>query len=170
MKQWYAMRSKPKKESWAAALLARAGIEVYLPEVAICKQRGKPPVSEPFFPGYLFGRLDPLLGEIRLATYTSGILYVVGYGNQPWPVPDGLVLSIQKRLAREPRIAAVADFSQGDRLIVTSGPLRDLEAIFDRHLSAAGRVQVLVQILERFCRTELHIGQLRRISKAAGTA
>jgi hypothetical protein len=51
--------------------------------------------------------------------------------------------------------------------MITAGPLRDAEAIFDAHLSASGRVRVLIEILERQCRAEVSIAQLRRISQAA---
>ncbi|MGQ9675824.1 MAG: transcription termination/antitermination protein NusG [Chloroflexota bacterium] len=163
MKQWYALRTKPKKESSAAALLAKAGIEVYLPLAKARRRRDKAPVLEPFFPGYLFGRLDSCLGEVRLANYTPGVTYVVGYGGQPWPVPDVLVLAIQKRLSLDGRAAAQPQFRRGERLIIDDGPLQGIEAIFDRHLSGTGRVRVLVHMLERWCRTELSVWQLHRV-------
>lgn len=169
MKQWYTLRSKPKRESSAATLLTKAGIEVYVPMIKAHKQHGRPPILEPFFPGYFFGRLDPLTGEIRLASYTPGIRYVVGYDDQPCPVPDELVSSIQERLARAQGPAGLVDYRPGERLVITQGPLRDVEAIFDRRLSATGRVRVLIRILERFCPAEVHVGQLRRASKAAGS-
>src|SRR5581483_12163848 len=100
MKEWYALRSKPKREFFAASQLTRAGIEVYLPQVRVHRQHGKASACEPFFPGYFFGHLDPQQTEIHLAKYTPRILYVVGYGDEPSPVPDELITSIQRRLAR----------------------------------------------------------------------
>ena len=170
MKEWYVLRSKPKKESLSATLLDRAGIEVYLPQVESCRPRGKQPVLEPFFPCYFFARLDSLLGEIRLARYTVGVQYVVGYAYQPSPVPDGLVISIKERLERTRGLADNQDLRPGDSVVVTNGPLRGVEAIFEQHLSASGRVRVLIQLLERLCRTDLHVGQLRRTGKAVGAA
>lgn len=168
MKQWYALRSKPKREASAATLLARVAIEVYMPQVAVQRERGKPSVLVPFFPGYFFGRLDPQQGEIQMARYTPGVVDVVGYGGQPWPVPDDLVLAIKERLARHHGARALADFRPGDRVVITGGPLRDTEAIFDRHLSAAGRVRVLIRLLHRLCRADVYVGQLRPATKAAG--
>ena len=168
MKEWYALHAKPKKELSAADLLAKAGIEVYVPQVKVNKQYGRPPVLEPFFPGYFFGRLDPARGEIRLASYTSGVFYVVSFGGQPWPLPDDLIYAIKERLAENRGHLPLADYHRGDRLVVVSGPLKGAEAIFDCQLSPTGRVRVLIQMIHRLCRVDLHVGELRQAGKAAG--
>ncbi len=168
MKQWYALRSKPKKETAAAALLSRAGLETYLPQVTRPGRLGRPATSEPFFPGYFFCQLDPLQGELHLASYTHGVLYIVGYGGQPSPIPDELIVSIKERLAGPSARKLLPEFRTGDRVVITGGPFRDVEAIFDSQLSAAGRARVLIQILQRFCRAEVNVRQLRLTGKAAG--
>jgi transcriptional antiterminator RfaH len=165
MQQWYALSAKPKKEVAVAALLSRVGIEVYLPLTLVHRQHGRPPQPEPFFPGYFFSRLDPQLGQLRLARYTGGVRHIVGYGDEPWPVPAGLVESIRDRLSRGR--AAASPFQPGERVVITSGPMQDIEAIFDQHLSASGRVRVFIQLLERLCCAELPIEQVRRVSQAA---
>jgi transcriptional antiterminator RfaH len=167
MKQWYALRSKPKRESAAAALLDRAGLEVFVPEIKVKKRAGNAVVVEPFFPGYLFSRLDASAGEIHMANYTHGILYVVGYAQEPWPVPDGLIATLKERLAHQPGRALLADVNHGDRLLITNGPFKGFEAVFDRYLSPTGRVQVLIEILNRVCRAEIDAGQLRNVGRAA---
>jgi transcriptional antiterminator RfaH len=161
MRQWYVLRSKPKKESSAAQLLQSWGIEVYYPQAMVHKPQGKPAALEPLFPGYLFGRLDPLTAEIGQANRTAGILYVLGYGDDPWPVPDDLILSIKNRLARTGGVRTPVSFRPGDRVVITNGPMQGIEAIFDGQLSPNGRVRVLIQILKRLCRAEVHLSQLR---------
>jgi transcriptional antiterminator RfaH len=165
MLHWYALRAKPRREASVAALLERVGIEVYLPKTLTHRRHGQPPQSEPFFPGYCFSRLDPQRGQLRLARYTTGVLHIVGYGDEPWPVPDALIAAIQERLSHGR--AAASSFQPGERVVITAGPLDEVEAIFDRHLSATGRVQVLVQILERLCRAEIPVEHLRRANQAA---
>jgi transcriptional antiterminator RfaH len=161
MKQWYVLRSKPRKEATATFLLGTSGIEVYFPQTRVVKHRDKPAVLEPLFPGYMFGRLDPLSSEVALANRTSGILHVLGYGDEPWSVPDELVQSIKDRLARSSGLKKTPMFRTGDGVIITAGPLRGIEAVFDAQLSANGRVRVLIQILKRLCRTEVHVTQLK---------
>jgi transcriptional antiterminator RfaH len=161
MKQWYVLRAKPKKESTAARLLDNSGLEVYYPQLKILKGSGKPPALAPLFPGYLFGRLDPSASEVTLANHTVGILYVLGYEDEPWPVPDQVVLAIKQRVARSNGTPVNVGFRPGDRVVITNGPMQGVDAIFDAQLSGTGRVRVLIQILKRACRTELHASQLR---------
>lgn len=168
MKQWYALRSRTKKESLAASLLSRVSVEVYLPQIKVKKGHGKPLVTEVFFPGYLFANLDPLLGEIRLAHYCPGVRYVLGHSGQPWPIPDSVIVSLRDRVARQNGEGPPPDLSHGARVVITSGPLQDMEAIFDRHLSASGRVRVLIQMLENLWRVELGIEQLRWTARGIG--
>jgi transcriptional antiterminator RfaH len=167
-RQWYALRAKPRRESAAASLLERAGFEVYLPQVKVQKRKYNPPIVEPLFPGYLFGRLDPSAGELRLARYTPGILHVLGYGEEAWPVPDSLIVSLQARLAARNGSLIGPDYKPGERVLITRGPFQDVEAIFDCRLSASGRVRVLINLVTRLCRAEVHVNDLRRARQAAG--
>ncbi|MHB1131345.1 MAG: transcription termination/antitermination protein NusG [Chloroflexota bacterium] len=168
MREWYALRAKTKKELLAADLLARAGIEAYVPQVKVACTCGRPPQLQPFFPGYFFSKLDPELGEIRLANYTAGVLYVLNFGGQPWPVPDSLVVTIRERLAQSGGRLPLPYFRLGDRLVITTGPFAGADAIFDCCLSPTGRVRVLIEMLHRLCRVDLRVDQLRQVGKAAG--
>src|SRR5262245_2097253 len=160
MKQWYVLRAKPRRESFAEGQLARAGIEVFVPRVRV-HHRARLVSQELLFPGYFFARLDTTLGQVHMASYTPGVLHVVGFGGQATPVPDSLVDAISERLAQSGDLLGPG-FSCGDRVVITRGPMKDVQAVFDRRLSAAGRVQILIQVLERVCRAEVGIDQLRR--------
>ena len=157
MKQWYVLRAKPRRESFAEGLLARAGVEVFVPRVRV-HHRSRLVSQELLFPGYFFARLDATLGQVHMASYTPGVLQVVSFGGQAAPVPDSLVEGIRERLTHSER----DELRYGDRVVITRGPMKDVEAVFDRRLSALGRVQVLIEVLERVCRAEVGLDQLRR--------
>jgi len=159
---WYAIRSKPKKESLVLMLLNRSGIEVYLPQVKVHKGHGKPATVEPLFPSYLFARLDSSNADIAAVKYTPGVVQIVGYGDEPFPVPDDLIASIRQRLAH----VDLNGFRHGERVIVTSGPFQGIEAIFDRVLSPTGRVQILLQFIHSVHRAEIYANQLRQVKHA----
>jgi transcriptional antiterminator RfaH len=168
LREWYVLRAKPKREALAAGLLGRAGLEIYFPQLKVVKGAGRPTTVEPLFPCYLFGRLDPDLQEIRLASYTSGIQYVLGYDREPYSVPDSLVAAIKERVARNRGMAALPEFRRGESVVITDGLLRDLEAVFDRNVSKTGRARVLIQILGHIWPAEVHVGQLRPAKNAKG--
>jgi transcriptional antiterminator RfaH len=167
MKQWYVLRSKTKQEKLAANVLATASIETYLPATPVPNRRGKPVSFEPLFPGYLFGHLDSDQSEVRLVSYTPGVVAVLGYGNQPTPVPDNLIYSIRERLTRQPSNPSNEEYRKGDRLLIAGGPLRGIEAVFDRQLSGSGRVRVLIQVLSQVWPAEVRAEHLRHVSKEA---
>jgi transcriptional antiterminator RfaH len=170
MKQWYALRSKPKRESSVVALLERTEVETYLPQVVVRRERGKSPVAVPFFPSYLFARFDPLGGEIRRVRYTRGVLQVVSFGDEPCPVPDDLILLMKERFTRTRQVEHAAAFRPGDRVVVTAGQFKDMEAVFDCQLSASGRVRVLIQLLHRACKLDMRVDQVRLLGKATSPA
>jgi transcription elongation factor/antiterminator RfaH len=164
-KKWYVIRAKPKKERSSAALLARAGIEVYLPELSIQKSCNQPAHIETLFPGYFFSKFNSFDSDLRLIRYTPGVAYVLGYDNHPYPLSESFIQTIRKRLAQGQGMMT-SEFSQGDTVVITSGPLRDMEAVFDCHLSGTGRARVLIKVLNRLWRAETHIDHLRRRVKA----
>jgi transcriptional antiterminator RfaH len=161
LKEWYVLRSKPHKERSVRALLTRAGIEVFLPELTVRQPPPKPASREPLFPGYLFGSLDPGAGDFRLVRNTYGIRYIVSYGTDPCPVPTELVATLQALVERRQGKSAPVSFRPGDHVVIASGPFRGLEAIFDRGLPSHGRVIVFLRILQRICRVEVHARDLR---------
>jgi transcriptional antiterminator RfaH len=130
----------------------------------------KPAIREPLFPGYVFGSLDPVAGDFRLARNTYGVRYIVSYGSDPCPVPTELVETLQAMLERERRKSAPASFQPGDQVVITSGPFRGIEAIFERELPSFGRVTVLLRILQRICRAQVHARDLRPSQAAMRTA
>ncbi len=166
VREWYAIRSKPKKEATTATFLRHAGIEVYLPQIRVRKPASSSVGLEPFFPGYLFCRVDSSGPELSRVNYTPGVLYVLGYGNEPSPVPETLIAALQHRL--NGKGSPYPTLKAGERVVITAGPLRGIEAIFAGHLSGNGRVQVLIQLLKRQCRTEVHLSQVRRVEQAVG--
>lgn len=169
MKRWYVLRSKPRKEAWAAAMLERGDIEVYLPQISGNRDRGKPAAFAPLFPNYLFAHLDAGEGELQMARYSHGVMYIVSYGDEPCAVPDELVSLIRERVGRV-QLRGHSAFDPGDRVVIAGGPLMGTEAIFDRQLSGAGRAHVLIQILHRLCRVNVCVGHLRLFQKAAGAS
>lgn len=155
---WLALYTKPFKEYKVRNLLRVQGVEVYLPEITVQQRSGRK--KKPFFPHYLFARLDPSSAVITDVRWTPGLRYIVRAGDRPAPVPDEVVEHIRRRLTRMGVVRPEERFKEGDVVRIGHGPLEGLEAVFDRRLSAEGRVRVLLQLVNRLVATELDAGDL----------
>ena len=151
--EWYLLYTKPHKEKLVTQSLEARGIESYLPLV---RARGRHGVwgLRPFFPCYLFAHVD--LDAVGLSTvkWTPGLRKLVAFGDDAKPVPAAVVDHIRERLA-DLKEQGIPKFAAGQRGVIKQGPLRELEAIFDRELSASDRATVLIEILGRLTRSEV---------------
>jgi len=161
-KIWLALFTKTYKEYQVRDLLKGRGTEVYLPEITV--QKGDRVKKKPFFPHYLFAHVDPSTGEITDVRWTPGLRYIVRTGNKPVPVPDRVVEEIQHRLGSMGVVRPEDRFKEGDRVRIAHGPFEGLEAVFDRRLSAEGRVRVFLQLINRLVVTELDAADLAALN------
>lgn len=152
LSSWYVIQVKPRQEGRVLRRLALAAIGTTLPFIEATRRRGagKVRVLEPLFPGYLFIRLPPISGDPagwNRVRWTPGVVRVLGVGETPVAVPPELIESIEDRTRELGFVRLPSPFTNGARVRLRSGPLQDLEAMFDRPLSRAGRVLVLLQLL-----------------------
>ncbi len=156
---WLALYTKPYKEGQVRDLLQAQDIEVYLPELAVRRQSGTK--SKPFFPRYLFARIDPDSPRLTDVRWTPGLSYIVRSGTRPVPVPAPVIEHIRRRLRQMGTLKPADRFQEGDRVRISDGPLQGIDAIFDRRLSAEGRVRVFLQLMDRLVAAEVDAGDLR---------
>lgn len=156
-REWYVLRTKQHAERQVAHVLESRGIITFLP---LLRRR----LVEPLFPCYLFLNIDCSTDEYLRSRSAPGVSYILSSDGVPAPVPAELVEEIRRRVDRENTLPPAARFAQGDRVVVTSGPFRGLEAIFDRAMTPQGRCQVLLQILGRLTRVQVgaeYLGKAR---------
>jgi len=142
---WYLVHTKPQKERWVAGQLAARLPEVYLPLLRARTPRwGRMAWSVgPLFPCYVFARFDLALSYFEVK-YMQGVRGLVSAGIEPLAVPAAMVEGIRSR-ARDGVIEIPQrPIAKGDRVMVVEGPFRGLEAIFERYLSGAERVAILL--------------------------
>lgn len=165
MRSWYVVKTNPRREDGAATLLSIASegrVETYLPKLRGRSTRGPAAGSkQPLFPGYIFARFDAESDDSVLVKRSAGVAYVLGYGGVPVAVPEGLVSAISRRV-EDGFIPPELQFSPGDRVHITDGPLKDLEAIFDRRLSPSGRSRVLIRIVSHYASVEIDESKLAK--------
>ena len=157
MNEWYCLHTKPNAETKVATLLERRDIKAYLPLVTdSTSARGRE--ERPFFPCYLFARIDFLAVAPDTLRWTPGLRSIIGSDNGPATIPANLIEGVRHKVAAFNRGRGRADhgFSPGDPVIVTEGSLQGMVATFDDYrLSSSDRVQVLLSMLGRICRLQV---------------
>jgi transcriptional antiterminator RfaH len=164
---WYAVQTKPRTEEQAKAALAHKGLLVYLPMVKVARVNPRARPVVPLFPGYLFVQTD--LDQIGRSAinYVPGVVRLVSFGSDPVAVPDSVIQHIKRRVAevQESGELGLGLLRHGDRVRITSGPLRDLDAVFDQPLSAKGRTRVLIEFLGRLTAAEVDVSMLDKLDQ-----
>jgi transcriptional antiterminator RfaH len=161
MLQWYALFTKPHKERQVESALHDRGIEVYLP--AIQSPGRKPQRGCPFFPRYLFAKFDVEQNGVNALCYIPGLSNVVMFGGLPARVDERTIAALHERLSTETAYEIRGEpIKRGDLVKITKGPFANLEALFDSRLTAAGRVRVLVQLLQRWTAIDIQASNVSR--------
>lgn len=159
--RWFALFAKPRSEHKVAAALLAKGIVAYVPSLIYHGKRGNM-LAKPFFPRYLFARFD--WQNARSAVqWTPGVAQLVIFDDRPAWLSDDQVALIKQRLTEIDGDSWLR-LKPGERVRVTAGPFRGLEAVFDRHLNGEVRVAILLQILGRQTLVKLPVGEVRRIA------
>lgn len=146
---WYLVRTKTGKERWVRDQLANVVPEVFLPMLKSKAPRwGRLAMSiAPLFPCYVFARFD-LQQQYFDVKYMSGVRALVSAGNDPLAVPAAIVAEIRRRGVDDVIEIPDKPFGSGERVVVVEGPFRGFEAIFQRYLSGAERVAILLSAVE----------------------
>jgi transcriptional antiterminator RfaH len=148
---WFCIRSRPKQEHITAAYLREdLGVEVYLPRVRFRRktQTGPKWCTEALFPNYLFARF--VLSEcFRQVHHGHGARGIVHFGSH-WPtIPDSLIGELRRTVQDERPYVLREELQAGDRVVISGGPLHDLEAVVTRIMPGKMRAAVLLEFLGR---------------------
>ncbi|MCW5879379.1 MAG: hypothetical protein KIS91_00315 [Anaerolineae bacterium] len=159
---WYALHTKPHAEQQVTTALQARGFETYLPTIPVWRARRRQTEAEPFFECYSFVRVALSVVGLSAITWVPGLRAVVSSEGHPIPIAPSVIDTIQRHLGHLPPTGP-RRLEPGDRVEITTGPLQDLEGIFQGHLSSVERAQVLVNVLGRMTRVEIRENWLRRI-------
>lgn len=163
---WYALRSKPRKEDTVWEQLNVRGVESFYPRLRVNPVNPRSKKIRPYFPGYLFIRVD--LNDLGISTFRwmPHTLGLVSFGGDPAIVPENLVAAIRLRVQEINQAGGeVFDgLKSGDPIWIHSGVFAGYEAIFDARIPGKERVRVLLQLLgdPRKVPVELNASQIRK--------
>jgi transcriptional antiterminator RfaH len=163
---WYAVRSKPRKEDVLWKQLQVQGYEVFYPRLRVHTVNPRARQVKAYFPGYMFVQADLVQTGLSAFKWMPHSLGLVAFGDEPSIVPENLIYAIQRRVEE---IASAGGelfdgLRSGDSVVISDGPFAGYEAIFDTRLPGSQRVRVLLQLLtnQRVIPVELQAGQIKR--------
>jgi transcription antitermination factor NusG len=138
--KWYALGCKANKERFIWKKLQAEGYDVFYPRISygIKKLRFKP-----FFPRYLFIRLDlDLIGlsKINNMPYTNGLVSIEG---RPFHIPDAMIEAIRKKIDE---INSSYEEADKKEQVSTASGFLDLEHLLDIERPDAERLTFLNHI------------------------
>jgi transcription antitermination factor NusG len=162
---WYALHSHPRKEDALNSQLLATGIESYYPHLRIHPVNPRARKIAPYFPGYLFVRVD--LQEVPLVVFqrTPHAVGMVTFGGEPAVVPENMIIALRhylEEMVTEEREGR-QNLKKGETVEILSGPFAQYPAIFDARLPGTPRVKVLLTMLNsRGVHLELEESQIRK--------
>ena len=150
--RWFVAHTHPHSEGKATAHLNRQGFEIYLPRYLKRRRHARriETVAAPLFPRYLFVAIDLNAQRWRSIYSTIGISRLVCNGDDPTPVPAGVVEALKGRedtngfikLDSRPR------FRAGDKIRVLEGAFSSCLGLFEG-MAERERIAILLDLLGR---------------------
>lgn len=160
MEAWYALQVRSNCEALVEEALQFHRLEAYYPSREVVSPFGKIRrrsadgkqeqrlARRPFFPGYVFTRLDWEHPTFRPVVEIPQVVRVLGIHQQPIIIPDQEIESL-RRLATSPIHAEVCPYlGAGDRVLVRKGPLQGVEG-YVAYVKNQTRVVVSVNLLRQ---------------------
>lgn len=164
-KDWYVLRSKPKKERALYQFAHSQGHDIFFPTIPVNPVNPRAARIRPYFPGYMFLHGDiSLMGEsvFHWMPFSQGLVRV---GNDAARVPENIIHALMRRIDEiwEAGGLVFDGLEKGDPVILREGIFEGYRAIFDARIPGSERVRVLLQMLnDRYVPMELEVGMLEK--------
>jgi transcriptional antiterminator RfaH len=147
---WYVVRTKRYKERVVVQGASLFAQDIYLPLLRTKKRALGRLIEriEPLFPCYLFVRFRLEEAHHRLMR-SVGVVGLVCIGGEPCEVDGHTIQGIRSREADGVIVLNPKRLLPRQRVTITDGSLRGIEAVFERYLSGVERVAVLLDSIGR---------------------
>ena len=148
--QWYVVQTQANCEARAARNLIRQDFEIYLPRYLKRRQHARKIdfVEKPFFPRYMFVAIDLATQRWRSIQSTFGVSHLIGNGDVPAIVPDGVIGALKQREDDRGfiRMDKKLGFVPGEKIRVLAGAFIDNTGLFNG-MADHDRVSILLDML-----------------------
>jgi transcriptional antiterminator RfaH len=156
--RWFVAHTHPHAEGKATSHLSRQGFEIYFPRYLKRRRHARriEIVAAPLFPRYLFVAIDLNVQRWRSIYSTVGVSRLVCNGDDPSPVPDGIVEALKQREDSGGfiKLDARPPFRAGDKIRVLDGAFSSCLGLFES-MAERERIAILLDLLGRKVRVVL---------------
>ena len=162
---WWVLQTAPRQERAVCRQLATLDMEHYAPELPGGGRTQPGSVrdrrSRMVFPGYVFCCPAQNASVHHAIRWAPGVVRILGedHDHMPAVVSDAVIRHLRQRIAETSSGARRSSFVRGERVVIESGPMASLDAIFDRDLGAPSRVRILVEMMGHT--VPMHIDPMR---------
>jgi transcriptional antiterminator RfaH len=148
---WLVIRSKPNREDFLARELESRDVEVFHPRLLANPVNPRARRFKPYFPGYVFVRVDVEKINTSSLEHIPGAANLVSFGGELASVPDNIVHAIRRKVEETNAAGGekAATLHPGDLVEIEHGPFAGYTAILDASLPGSERVRVLLRMLEK---------------------
>ena len=159
MEGWYIAKVRPQKEESLTSFLEQWGVEVFYPKIF---RYGRNGAMKSLFPTYVFCRLDPESGVWPVARWAPGMAYFLSHDGKPSLVPEPIVQFLMRRVDDWNQQDPQRNLTEGDKVVVLSGPFSGLEGVFQRYVPSRERCQILLETVGTLGTLELPEWEIRQ--------
>ena len=163
---WYVVHTQPQNEKRAELNLQRQGFPTYLPCYLRSRRHARKTetVARPLFPRYLFVAVDMARDRWRAIHSTFGVCQLVLAGNDPAPVPPGVIEAIRAREGDDGFVTlGLPDgLVPGSQVRLVDSLFANYQGVIDR-IADDRRIAVLLELLGREVRVFVSAASVRPI-------
>lgn len=165
---WYAVHTRSNFEKKVALELDRKGIETFLPafcEVHRWKDRKKT-VEIPYFPSYIFVRIEDEPERRLDVLRTNGTVRILGNAGAIEPIPEAEIDRFQRLVASRLSVQSHPFMKEGASVRVKAGPLQGIEGLLVQ-VRNQNRLLLSLNLLARSVATEIDLCDVELIRSSA---
>ena len=167
---WYVLRSKPHNEFALFAHLKAHQIDCYFPRIKVTPVNPRSAKERPYFSSYIFIHCDLLEVGINTFKWMPHAQGLVCFDGTPAIVPNNIIDGMKKNIGnihiqgqRQRKHT-----KHGTPIMVTDGPFKGYEGIFDCMLDDHTRVKVLLDLVNhRKLPIKMDYGQIQTKRQSA---
>jgi transcriptional antiterminator RfaH len=160
-RRWFVAFTGARQEGLAVDNLRRQGWRTFLPLHITTRRHARKfrVVRAPVFPRYVFVALNLDRDRWRSVNGTLGVQHLVMAADRPIPAPVGVVETLMQSVDRQGNLEFTSALRPGSRIRLASGPFADSLGVLSA-LDAAGRVEVLLEMLGGSVRLKADVAQI----------